>query len=133
MGENINQLLKWTTQLRNIDRNLNVVEMTSQKVTLLQFQLLHEIDQHTFDPGHFVERAGVSRSSISVRITNLMKRGWVTTAISEEDHRRHVLKLTEAGKEIHDDTMESVVNSIEMAYDGLQDIMSSQHVKDSAK
>lgn len=101
MSENISQLLEWTKQLRKIDRHLNMLEMSSQKVTLLQFQLLHEIDQGTFSPRSFVERAGVSRSSISVRLSNLMKQGWVVTAISDGDHRRHTLQLTPAGKAIH--------------------------------
>lgn len=129
MSENISQLLEWTKQLRKIDRHLNMLEMSSQKVTLLQFQLLHEIDQGTFSPRSFVERAGVSQSSISVRLSNLMKQGWVVTAISDGDHRRHTLQLTPAGKAIHDEVMQSVVESIRVAYDDLRDIMDDENEK----
>lgn len=129
MSENISQLLEWTKQLRKIDWHLNMLEMSSQKVTLLQFQLLHEIDQGTFSPRSFVERAGVSRSSISVRLSNLMKQGWVVTAISDGDHRRHTLQLTPAGKAIHDEVMQSVVESIRVAYDDLRDIMDDENEK----
>ncbi len=68
---------------------------------LLTQLLFHEQCEHgtALNPSELSERQGVSRNTISALIRNLEAEGLVERALDEQDRRRFLIRLTEAGRQ----------------------------------
>jgi len=123
MAEDLPQLMQWAGKLRKINRKMNTVRDATGKITILQFQLIHEVNEGNFDKCYFEDETGMSKASISTRMSGLITAGLVETCPDKHDRRRHGFKLTDEGRRVHDDVAELVANNVKTAQNELKELL----------
>jgi len=81
--------------------------------------LLVSSDYGAASPSELSDMIGTSRSNMTRIIDTLVKDGWVVRSVASRDARRHVLKITDAGRAKVEDTVPRIAEPIRRAFSDL--------------
>lgn len=99
----IQQLMEQHMVLAKIIRENNKIVTDQGTLTVVQFYLLSQINSKKteFETSKFSKKMDQNQSSISAIISRMVRRGYLTSALGNDDRRKHEFKLTDRGQQLY--------------------------------
>lgn len=99
----IQQLMEQHMILAKIIRENNKIVTDQGTLTVVQFYLLSQINSKKteFETSKFSKKMDQNQSSISAIISRMVRRGYLTSALGNDDRRKHEFKLTDRGQQLY--------------------------------
>lgn len=107
--KDIYKLLKQHESLSKILKKSEQLLHTSHgSITIHQYYLLVEIlDKGVdFKSTSFADSLGQQKASISIQISKMIKKGYLTVTIDVNDRRKHYFSLTSNGQQVYEELLE---------------------------
>lgn len=99
----IQQLMEQHVILAKIIRENNKIVTDQGTLTVVQFYLLSQINSKKteFETSKFSKKMGQNQSSVSAIISRMVRRGYLTSTLGNDDRRKHEFKLTDKGQQLY--------------------------------
>lgn len=99
----IQQLMEQHMVLAKIIRENNKIVTDQGTLTVVQFYLLSQINSKKteFETSKFSKKMDQNQSSVSAIISRMVRRGYLTSALGNDDRRKHEFKLTDKGQQLY--------------------------------
>lgn len=97
------QLMEQHILLSKIIRENNKIVTEQGMLTVVQFYLLSQINSQKtgFKASKFSTNLGQHQSSVSATISRMVRRGYLTSTLGNNDRREHEFKLTDKGQQLY--------------------------------
>lgn len=99
----IQQLMEQHVVLAKIIRENNKIVTDQGTLTVVQFYLLSQINSKKteFETSKFSKKMDQNQSSVSAIISRMVRRGYLTSELGNDDRRKHEFKLTDKGQQLY--------------------------------
>lgn len=99
----IQQLMEQHVILAKIIRENNKIVTDQGTLTVVQFYLLSQINSKKteFETSKFSKKMDQNQSSVSAIISRMVRRGYLTSTLGNDDRRKHEFKLTDKGQQLY--------------------------------
>ena len=99
----IQQLMEQHVVLAKIIRENNKIVTDQGTLTVVQFYLLSQINSKKteFETSKFSKKMDQNQSSVSAIISRMVRRGYLTSTLGNDDRRKHEFKLTDKGQQLY--------------------------------
>lgn len=99
----IQQLMEQHMILAKIIRENNKIVTDQGTLTVVQFYLLSQINSKKteFETSKFSKKMDQNQSSVSAIISRMVRRGYLTSTLGNDDRRKHEFKLTDKGQQLY--------------------------------
>jgi len=99
----IQQLMEQHVVLAKIIRENNKIVTDQGTLTVVQFYLLSQINSKKteFETSKFSKKMDQNQSSVSAIISRMVRRGYLTSTLGNDDRRKHEFKLTDRGQQLY--------------------------------
>jgi DNA-binding MarR family transcriptional regulator len=67
-------------------------------ITLVQFMVLEQLQEHSITLTELAEQRGVTRQAASLQVQGVVERGWVRRIPDPTDRRQQMLEVTDEGR-----------------------------------
>ena len=99
----IQQLMEQHVVLAKIIRENNKIVTDQGTLTVVQFYLLSQINSKKteFEASKFSKKMDQNQSNVSATISRMVRRGYLSSALGNDDRRKHEFKLTDKGQQLY--------------------------------